>query len=650
MDRSYVARGLLAAGAAAYAVSVAVASQHPGPRAWALHLPGFLPPPARFLVMALLFGAALLLVVDLLRPGASGPSRPEGAPRRSASRDRPSRQTPGTKPLRLPRWSGWLLLLPWAWILWELRVRTLFLGDGTIWLGGIQSGRPSPFSEPLSAATWSGYASILRTLGFPVVAPTVGALSILAGVVAAAILWGIASELTPRTGSRAFAFAVLATLGLAQLYFGYIESYPLASVAILAYLWLGLRRARGADHPLWLATALAIAMTLHLVAGYLVPSYLYLALREKRPLHSRAVLALLPLAGAAAILLFLGFKPSQWLVPLNIVARAVQPGHDIAVFAKPYTPLSLGHAWELLNAILLVLPVPGLLLIAAAAGRGVGRDATAPSGPDADAATVFLAAAALPGLITAIVLVLPVPPAQDWDLASIMVLPLAVLGVKVGCSIPKVPLRGTRGVALVLLGAGATLSLVLVNANETSGVHRFETLVGPGAKITAYGRAYGNELLASYYEDRNDYSGALVHAQRAREAEPTNPRYWVKTGAALYNLHRYDEAIPVLEEGIRRGPNRDDAYYDLGNCFTRKGRYDAAAASYREAIRLAGPSADYLNNLGVALYSAGESDSARLVWTDVVRRWPGYGRSRRALLRHFGGLGSDSGGVSSMRR
>ena len=636
MDRSHVARTLLAAGAAAYAVSVAVASQHPGPRAWALHLPGFLSPPARFLVMTLLFGAALLLVVDLLRPGTS---RPEGARGRSASRR-----------LRLPRWSGWLLLLPWAWILWELRVRTLFMGDGTIWLGGIQSGRPSPFSEPLSAATWSGYALILRALGLPVVAPTVGALSILCGVVAAAILWGIASELTPRTGSRAVAFAVLVTLGLAQLYFGYIESYPLASVAILAYLWLGLRRARGADHPLWLATALATAMTLHLVAGFLVPSYLVLVFREKRPLHHRAVLALLPLAEAAAILLLLGFKPSQWLVPLNIVARAVRPGHDIAVFAKPYTPLSLGHAWDLLNAVLLVLPVPGLLLLAAAAGRRVGRDATAPSGPGSGAAAVFLAAAALLGLITALALVLPVPPAQDWDLASIMILPLAVLGVMAGCSIPNVPLRGTRGVALVLLGTGATLSFVLVNASETAGVNRFETLIGPGAKITAYGRAYGNELLASYYEDRNDYARALVHADRARNAEPTNPRYWVKTGAALYNLHRYDEAIPVLEEGIRRGPNRDDAHYDLGNCFTRIGRYDAAAANYREAIRLAGPSADYLNNLGVALFSAGERDSARLVWTEVVHRWPGYGRSRRSLMRHFGGLGSDSSGISSTRR
>ena len=597
--------------------------------------------------MALLFGAALLLVVDLFRAGTP---RVEEAPRRRDPRGRSARRSPRTNPFRLPRWSGWLLLLPWAWILWELRLRTFLLGDTTIWLQGIRSGKPNPYSEPLAAATWTGYALILRALGIPIEASTVGILSILCGAAAAAILWGIATEISPRTGSRAAAFAVLATLGLAQLYFGYIESYPPASVAILSYLWLGLRRARDTDHPLWLAAVFPVAITFHLAALYLAPSYLYLLFRGKQPLLHRAILAVLPLAGVAAILILLGFQPSEWLVSFKIVARAVQPGHDIAVFAKPYTPLSLGHAWDLLNAALLVLPVPALLLLSAGVGPGADRDATTRMGSGRDAAATFLAAAALPGLIIAAALVLPVPPAQDWDLTSLLLLPLALLGARAGCAIPKAPLRGRRAAALAMLGTGAMLSFVLVNANEASGIRRFETLVGPGAKITAYGRAYGNELLASYHEDRNDHARALIHAERARAAEPTNPRYWVKTGAALYNLGRYDEAIPVLEEGIRRGPGRHDAYYDLGNCLTLKRQYAAAVARFREAIRLSGPRPDYLNNLGVALYSAGKVDSARAVWTEVVRRWPGYALAKRALVRHFGGLGPDSGRVSPTPR
>src|SRR5439155_20767248 len=100
-------------------------------------------------------------------------------------------------------------------------------------------------------------------------------------------------------------------------------------------------------------------------AVYRAPAYVCVLFGGKRRLLHRGILAVLPLAGVAAILILLGFQRSEWLVSFEIVARAVQPGHDIAVFAKPYTPLSLGHAWELLNAALLVLPVPALLLLSA---------------------------------------------------------------------------------------------------------------------------------------------------------------------------------------------------------------------------------------------------------------------------------------------
>jgi tetratricopeptide (TPR) repeat protein len=654
MDQSSVARAVLAAGAAAYALAVAAASQAPGPRAWALHLPGFLSPSSRLLVMALIFGGAILLAIDFLR---AGPRRAGDAPRakgaaRDASRPRAARGRPAARTVKkktsLPGWTGWLLLLPWAWILWRLVARTRFLGDGTVWLDGIRSGHPNPFSEPLAAATWKGFGWILRALGLPIDPVTAGLLPILCGIAAAALLWGIASELTRRSGSRPIVFAVLGTLGIVQLYFGYIESYPMVSVVVLAFLWLGLRRARDLDHPLWLAAAFAITIPFHLATLFLAPSYLYLLLREKRPLLQRAAFAVLPAAGAAGLLVLLGYPPSRWIGAFRIAARAVEPGHGAAMFAKPYAAVSLDHAWDMLNAILLVLPVPAMLLLAAAVSRAPGRD-PAGTAPARDAATIFLAAAALPGLLMAALLVLPVPPAQDWDLTSVLLLPLAVFGVKVGCSIARVPLSGVRGIALAMVGAGALLSFVLVNANEESGLRRFETIVGPGAKITAYGRAYGNELLATYDVSRKDFARALVHAQRAIEAENTNPRYWIKKGAALYELGRYDEAIPVLEEGIRRGPARDDAYYDLGNCYARMRRYPEAVALYREAIRLGEPRPDYFNNLGVALYNVGDMDSARTLWTEVVRRWPWYTLSARSLMHRFGPGALDSARVSPTR-
>ena len=183
-----------------------------------------------------------------------------------------------------------------------------------------------------------------------------------------------------------------------------------------------------------------------------------------------------------------------------------------------------------------------------------------------------------------------------------------------------------------------------MNADEAAGVRRFESIIGPGAKVTAYGRAYGNELLASYHEDHSDHARALVHARRALDAEPTNPRYWIKVGAALYELGRFDEAIPVLEEAIRREPKRHDGYYNLGNSLTRRGRYAEAVTRFRAAATISEPRPDYLHNLGVALFHAGEVDSARAVWEEVVRRWPGYALSVRSLRLHFDPASRDSAG------
>jgi len=646
MNRSRAAQGVLAAGAAAFAVAVLILSRTPGPRAWALHLPGFLSGPARSFVLALLVAGAGLLVFDFLR-GAPPRDAVEGArpkaasargAKRRAAREHASRSTSPIPEITIPGWAVWMLLLPWIWTLWRLETRTRFLGDGTVWLDGIRNGNPSPFSEPLAAAAWAGYSHLLRALKLPIDPVTAGLLPIFCGVLAVVLFWGIASEITRQSGSRVAAFAVLATMGVVQLYFGYIESYPVVSVALLAYLWLGLRTARGAGSLLFPAMALAVAIASHLSCAFLAPSFLYLAWRGQESLPKRVAITLAAPVAAALLLILLGYPPSRWIGAFAIAARAVESGHGPALFAKPYGVFSFGHASDVVNAILLAMPVPAMLLLAGTIGNW-----------SASPIRLFLLLAAVPGFALAAALVLPVAPAQDWDLSATLLLPMAVLGVYAGFSIPRLPMRGFRGLGLAALGAGALLSFVLVNAGVESGLNRYETIVGPGARITRYARAYGNELLATYDVERKDYARAVIHAQRALDAEPTNPRYWIKKGAALFELQRYDEAIPVLEEGIRRGPARDDSYYDLGNCYARQKRFPEAAVVFREAIRLGHPRPDYYNNLAVALFYSGKPDSARALWTEVTKRWPWYVLSKRSLIQHFGSDGSDSAQVTPAR-
>ncbi len=642
---------MLVIGASVYAVLVAVASRDPGPRTWGLHLPGFLPPASRLLVLALIFGGVFLLWIDLLRTSAArelserGPAtspRPAERGVRGKRARTPSRRASAT----LPVWSAWLLLLPWVWALSSFRIQARFLGDATVWMAGLLNGNVNPSNEPLAAAIWMGFANALRSLAFPFTPATVAVLPILCGLLAGALLWAIASEITPKAASRPVVIGVLATLALAQLYFGYIESYPVVSVFMLAFLWQGLRRLRGKGSPFLLAGILGLTLASHLATALLVPAYGYLVLRERRPVATRVLLLLMPVAVTAVVLILLRYPSEELLGAFRIASHAVEPGSATG-YRRAYPALSLDHLIDLANGILLAMPVPALLLLARAALVGSRRNQDT---PENDPMTLFLALAATPFVLLAASIVLPVVPAQDWDLTAILFLPLAVFGVRLMASIPGSPLRGMSGAALVLIGAGALLSFVLVNASVESGLARFETLVGPGARISDYGRAYGNELLSTFDFQRHDTRRMLIHAQRALDAEPTNPRYWVGKGAALYNLGRYAEAIPVLEEGIRRGPGRDDAYYNLGNCLVHEERYEEAVGKFREALRRSEPRPDYLTSLGVALYHAGKTDSARTVLVEVVRRWPDYALTRALIARYFRTAALDSARASGSPR
>ena len=225
---------------------------------------------------------------------------------------------------------------------------------------------------------------------------------------------------------------------------------------------------------------------------------------------------------------------------------------------------------------------------------------------------------------------LPVAPAQDWDLAALLLIPLAVAGVVAGRGLT----RGSRTAAgLVAVSAGSLLAFVLVNAIEPAGIARFKTLVSPAAKIAPYGKGYGTSMLSEYYEDRGEQDSALVYARAALEAEPTNHRYWVRAGTILYNLGRHEAAIARLEEAIRRGSRRPEAYNNLGLSYMRTNRPEHAVPQFRLAVSADSTRPDYPQNLGVALFRSGRVDSAREVWTAVLERWPDYPLTRRSMER-----------------
>jgi hypothetical protein len=270
-------------------------------------------------------------------------------------------------------------------------------------------------------------------------------------------------------------YGLLVSLGLLQLFYGYIENYSFAAAGILLYLWLGLEALAG-RRPLWQAAlALAITNATHPSTIVLAPSLLYCGWAIARDactkpcaqgkestdkrnllvrlfvLHSAlpmglvaaATIALMEWGGHGIEALLTHDRPggsdASWFVPL----------FDASGRWQHYTLFSWLHVRDLLNEQLLVAPVvlPSLLVlwlwsripaVSTATGAISGSGAYANDGYRREGVVhaenemepkggLFLLTAALFHMALIWVWNPDYGGQRDWDLFSLALLPLTLL-------------------------------------------------------------------------------------------------------------------------------------------------------------------------------------------------------------------------------
>ena len=226
-----------------------------------------------------------------------------------------------------------------------------------------------------------------RLFGWPDPLPVYLIISTLCGVTFVWILLRLAAWVGRNRTERVLTVGLVLTLGMMELFFGYIENYSMIAVGVLLYTWLALRAVRGEIGVLWPAADLAVTHALHPATIILAPSLLYLAWMRRsrgageqrsggaeapgfwRAVFTMAVPYVLVLAGVVALMSagrhgldalmgadFPGGGDRKWLVPL----------FETTTRWEQYTMFSLGHLSDIANEQLLVAPaiVPGLVLAA----------------------------------------------------------------------------------------------------------------------------------------------------------------------------------------------------------------------------------------------------------------------------------------------
>jgi hypothetical protein len=322
----------------------------------------------------------------------------------------------------------------------------------------------APLDVFLHAQIWQ---FLHAPLGWEDAAPAYRLLSPLAGLLY--LLAALAlSRILARHGLAPawLTYGLLATLGLLQLFFGYVENYSFAAALILLYLWLATRTLLD-GRPLWhAATVLALANATHPSTIILAPSLLYLGWHTWRAGRADGTRSFLHIVLQIALpMVLIGGATFAWMEAsghgLFALLNTDRPGGGDASWFVPlwatttrwerYTLFSWPHLRDWLNQQLLVAPVvlPALLITGGSlwlarvqtpraqvgetgGGPGAGADVGASADDDVVPArrrglvTFLLVAAGFYALFT-----FAWNPdyggQRDWDLFSLAAIPAALL-------------------------------------------------------------------------------------------------------------------------------------------------------------------------------------------------------------------------------
>jgi tetratricopeptide (TPR) repeat protein len=146
------------------------------------------------------------------------------------------------------------------------------------------------------------------------------------------------------------------------------------------------------------------------------------------------------------------------------------------------------------------------------------------------------------------------------------------------------PEAAVLALARVPEGGGFDTSrrLLLAEAAHRRGRHR--DVVGLLLPVVARrpDAVDAHRLLAASFYDTGAVAAALEHLREVARLAPNDPRPHRLMGLLHNDFERFDEAIPLYEESLRRAPDqpdRDDVLLELAACLAAQRRFDEAIAA-----------------------------------------------------------------------
>jgi hypothetical protein len=324
------------------------------PDLWALNHLRLIPPPAKLIILAVILIIAIPRANRLIR-------------------DMMQRSQAAFISRKTLKFS--ILALCSFALFWSFRSQNMELGDSayiikSLTLAVHTRGYHVSYDEPLELLLHSTVFHIIHRYFDRDVADTYALLSSVCGILYIFIIVAFSRRITSSHFQFLLILGLLLSPGSIQLFFGYVENYTIVAAAIVFYFYLAYRCIRGEIGLLPPALVLSVSFCLHVLAGWLLPSLLYLWwIRTREKDFTSRVTAMVkttgifiaPIVATVVFLTYLGTDPSYFkathLWNLDFIFLQA-PGSN----TLHHSMASAGHVMDVINELLLTA-LPGLAMI-----------------------------------------------------------------------------------------------------------------------------------------------------------------------------------------------------------------------------------------------------------------------------------------------
>jgi Flp pilus assembly protein TadD len=539
-------------------------------------------------------------------------------------------------------------------VFWLFRNRLHLLGDGYFRITELPTGRLH-LQEWLDAFIHLVvYRVTIKLIPTWSVELTYSIISVLCGGVFVFLALKL-SALLGKTGlGKVLIFFSLISLGSVQLFFGYVESYSILQVVLLAYILFSAMYLLRKVNVFPVLVTFVISIGLHVTSLVFAPSFIYLLTKrdKARSRKKESVTKTISNAFMLVGLIVASFLVVSWTIIVAIGLEKTGKGIFLlplkATGGYSFTMFSLAHISEFVNQLLLLSPLGISLIVFFLFFRIKFRRFD-------DKLLNFLILATSFALLYLFVFNFTLGSA-DWDLRSMPAPFIGLLGILLflrwgerpstvhspqsteqsdsdtdvsssrqvsSIGSPMGKRFFTWGVIFIWFGLFHTLPWVLINAHHQRSVDRY-VLIQENDPHPVDETGYNLYKIARILESAGLQEEMKHVYQRAVEKNPDDMVSYYNLANWYHRQGDFDHAMLILDTLLKINPAHPLGNWLAGKIYISRDEYAIALPYLEKVLSVLGNNPDFLYELAFVYYSTYQPEKAITCARKIIDLKPGY--------------------------